>query len=137
MTGTKAIITELLEEVDNTDPNLLPPPYKIEKGEKIVGTIRDEYTKRIFSLSSWYRREGQRLEVDLKSIGEDPLTNPEFTKLRQKHETLVETFWLALRFELNYWTTSVGIRKDWTVVDTTDSEDNKPASVLKRLLGGE
>ncbi len=125
----------LLDEITNADPEMLPPPARKESGDKFLGIVTDDYIKKVFSLSSFYRREGQRLQVDLEAAGEDPKQNAEFNMHKQRHETLQEIFWLLLRCHVTVWGVDIGIRKGWEVVQYHSDDDKLPKALLKKLLG--
>lgn len=135
--ATRDILRTLLAEVDETDPELLPPPNQFQKGEKKLGVVTDDFIRRVFSLASFYRREGQRLEVDMMAAGEDPKKSVTHNQLRQKHETLQEIFWLLIRSNMDAWGIGIGIRKGWELVDTDDAEESNLPPILRKLFGQE
>jgi hypothetical protein len=130
---SRDILQALLAEIQETDPGLMPPPWPREKEEHSIGIITDEYLKRVFCLSSFYRREAQRTQVDLEAMGDEPKKNAGYNLVKQKHETLVEIFWLLLRHHMNSWGSNIGIRKNWEVVNTVKSDSGLPA-VLRKLI---
>jgi hypothetical protein len=131
-TTARELFTQLLTEIDATDPEMLTPKFPLEKGDKVTGTISDEFTKKVFSLSSFYRREGRRLQVDVESTGENQEASLELQKYKQKHEMLQEIFWWLVRTQFDHWGGNCGIRKDWQVVRTPDSDEK--ATIIKANL---
>lgn len=137
-TTAESTLKALLDEISNADPEMLPPPSKKESGDKHLGFVTDEYTKKVFSLSHFYRREAQRLQVDIEATGENPKLNPDFNQYKQRQDTLLEIFWLVLRASVNIWGVDIGIRKGWEIVQCNSDDDNKlPKALLRKLLGGE
>ncbi|MBO0887478.1 hypothetical protein J2P12_00095 [Candidatus Bathyarchaeota archaeon] len=126
----------MLQEIDSTDPEMMPPPYKLESSDKSIGYITDDYLRKVFSLASFYRRESKRMQVDLEAVGMEPLNDDKFTELKQKYETLIEIFWLLLRYHTNYWSTGIGIRKDWEIVSIKEKDSNNEIPPgIKKLFG--
>lgn len=132
--ASRDVLQTLLAEIAETDPGLLPPHFPKEKGDKSLGFLEDEYIQRVFSLSSFYRRESKRLQIDLEASGDDPLKSITFNQLKQKHETLQEIFWLLLRTHMDKWEMGMGIRKDWEVVNTDDAKSPGLPSLLRKLF---
>jgi len=133
----REFITQLLAEVDETDPEMLPPPTPKQKGDKVLALITDDFLKKLMCLSNFYRREGGRLKVDLEASGENVKKNPTFSQHRQKHDTLMEMFWYGLRSQIGIWDQGIGIRKGWEVVNCDDEEDNALPAALRKLFGQE
>jgi len=131
---SRDLLQTLLAETAETDPEMLPPTSPIDDGEKVIGTVDDDYIKRIFSLASFYRRESQRMQVDLQAIGDEPSNSPSFNQLKQKYETLQEIFWFLLRAHYNHWGMGIGVRRNWKVVNTDGNKSSKLPAVLRRLL---
>ena len=127
----------LLDEISNADPEMLPPPSKKESSDRHLGFVTDDYIKRVFSLSCFYRREGQRLQIDLEAAGEEPKQSPDYNMHKQRHDTLMEIFWFLLRSQIDIWGVDIGIRKGWEVVQCNSDDDKLPKALLKKLLGGE
>jgi hypothetical protein len=125
----------LLEEIDNADPEMLPPPAKKEPGDKHLGFLTDDYIKKVFSLNHFYRREAQRMQIDIEATGEDPKASPDYNQFKQRQEVLLEMFWFLMRSTMNIWGTDIGIRKGWEVVQCNSDDDKLPKALLKKLLG--
>jgi hypothetical protein len=136
-TTSQDTLKALLDEITNADPEMLPPPGKKEAGDKHLGFVTDEYIKKVFSLNHFYRREAQRLQIDIEATGEDPKLSPEYNQYKQRMETLLEMFWFLLRSHGNFWGNDIGIRKGWEVVQCGNNDDQLPKALLKKLLGGE
>jgi hypothetical protein len=132
--ATRELLQQLLAEVNETDPDMLPPPTKLDDGEKVIGILTDDYIKRMFSLAAFYRRESMRLQVDLEASGEDPIQNINYNQLKQKFETLQEIFWFLIRTHFAAWGMGVGIRRGWTFVNTDGSKGDKMPTLLRKIL---
>jgi hypothetical protein len=133
--SAKAQLESLLSEIDATDPEIMPPRNKKEPNDKLIGIVTDDYLKKVFSLSSFYRREGKRTVVDIEASGEEPTENKQFIEHKNKHDVLLEIFWMLLRYHVDHWSGSVGIRANWEVVVTPDSSSNDPTPMIRKLLG--
>lgn len=135
LTG-KEVFQQLMAEIDNTDPETLPPPDKREKNETQLGTVTDPWLRKVFCLGNFLRREAKRLQVDLEAIGEEPKKSPLFGEYKQKHDALMEMFWYGARAQINIWGGGIGIRKYWELVKIEDS-DNNLLTLIKRNLSEE
>ena len=122
-TDARELFTHLLNEIDATDPEMMAPRFDLEKGDKVMGIVKDEFIRKTFSLSSFYRREGKRLQVDIEAVGADADASIEFQKYKQKHEMLQEIFWWLVRTQFDHWGGTAGIRKDWQIVKSPDSDE--------------
>lgn len=116
----KIALQELMDEIEGFDPEMFPPYNDVDKKEKVIATITDQTLRKLFSLSSFYRREGKRLQVDMEASGINASNSAEFVMLKQKHEALQEMFWMLVRQNTDHWATGIGLRKGWTLVTTTD-----------------
>ena len=137
----KVLLEDLLAEIDNCDPELLPPPNPVDKGEKQVGILEDEYIRKVFSLNNFYLREGKRLQIDLECSGEDLKSHGELHMIKQKYETLLEMFWYLLRAQFDLWKGDIGIRKGWVVVQKQSEDSGEVTTMpfpkfLRKLIEG-
>ena len=132
----KDTILELLSEIEAIDPEMLPPPFPLEKGDRSLGFVTDVFIKKVSCFCNFTKREEKRLQIDMEALGEDPKNNPEFIKLRHKYDTVVEFQWILLRSSTNFWTGDIGIRKNWEIVEPKSSQNDGdvPAKIIK-LLG--
>src|SRR6266436_10133070 len=94
--STKQVLDNLLEEIQNSDPEMLAPPHPLEKEDKPIGVLTDDLIKKTFSLSNCYRREAKRLQVDIEAEGKTIKNDQEFHRLKSKHELLAELTWFLL-----------------------------------------
>jgi hypothetical protein len=130
----RELLDDLMAQIEATDPEMMAPKFELEKGDKVVGIITDELTKKVFSLSAFYRREGKRIQVDLEATGsEDQEVMRELSKYKQKHDTLQEIFWLLIRTQFDLWNQDCGIRDLWQVVETS-GKGQANATIIKAQL---
>lgn len=135
MTDSKTLLQELITEIEATDEKLLPPYSEKEDGDKLLSILTDPFIKKIYNLAMFYRREGMRMEVDLKSTGLDPAEDASHNQYRQKYDTLMQLFWLTLRNSIDAWKPkSVGIRKNWEIVDHSEVTHKSPLDALRDFL---
>lgn len=133
-------ISELLAEVDSFDPTLFAPYGEIEKDETFVGVIENIWLRKVFAAMKFYSRELDQLKLQHKY---ENCESPDAQSLHRgievvhyKRELLNEILWACVRDELNTFGRdseydSLGIRKDWKVVQSVSQK-----SQFKKLLGG-
>jgi len=126
------LMKSLYDEIEATDPEMLAP-WEDTKSP-VLGTVEDPFTRKVFSLSAFYRREAKRIQVDAEASGEELKLNDTYNLYKQKHETLHEIMWLLIRSQLGAWSCCVGVRKNWQVVNCDNEKENNLPDFLKRLL---
>lgn len=125
----------LLAEIAATDPEMMPPPQvRDPKVDTSMGWVNDDLVKRIFSLSSFYRREAMRAAVDLASQPPNKELENQLVEMKAKHETLHELLWFLLRSTISFWDGTIGLRVGWEIVKSK-SDDNDVPDFIKKLLG--
>jgi hypothetical protein len=129
---TRQVLDEFIAEIERTDPEMLPPPQERKGDEKVITIISDDLIKKVFSLSTFYRREGRRLQVDVETVGPTPETQGEFHLLKCKHEILSELTWYLLRSHYGHWDEGIGIRKGWEMVSIPDDDEKPIAGILSK-----
>lgn len=118
-------LTSLLDEAEQFDPSLFPPPNELDDGDTEMG-ICSLYLQKMFSLARFYKREAERtkLEHDYDSNHDDSAcdeNHAKYVQCREKHDVLMEIFWASCRADFDAWGVgSIGVRRGWKVVKTTE-----------------
>jgi hypothetical protein len=53
-TTTKALLLEVIGEIEQTDSGMFKPPSKMKKTDRQIGLIEDEFLKKAFVLYTFY-----------------------------------------------------------------------------------
>ena len=130
--STREVLEGLLREIDNADPEMFAPPAEKETGDQHLGVVTDELIRKAFSLSSFYRREAKRLQVDMEALGKGVDNESQFHLLKTKHEVLQELTWYLVRSQFDHWNHGIGLRKGWEVVSIPDDTDK--AKITKTVI---
>jgi hypothetical protein len=127
----RKLLHQLIEEVDQFEPEMFIPSDPRRKSETLIGVVTDDFCKKLYSMASFYRREGRRLEVDLDEAGTPKEESTELLQFKSKHDILMEIFWHLLKTNYHAWYPSVGIRKNWEFIQQSGS-DEVIAGIFKR-----
>jgi hypothetical protein len=113
-------LAELVEEILNDDESLsgFLPNAPVRAGEKALGIVPPS-TRRLFSLSEFYGREGAQAGVDRRyappaEVGACIIRG---SKAHAKCAVTTALFWWTIRTELNLWSAALGLREGWMVVE--------------------
>ena len=132
------ILQQILDDIDNMEPSLFPPPWPIKMGEQKIAVAR-EYTQKVWSLLKMLERDINHLRTDLNYLFEEEAQRAklQLIEMRSRYEVLLAVFQLCCRVDANYWDpdVSMGLRKDWQLVILSPENDNSPFSFLRNLLG--
>lgn len=126
---------KLLTEVQGFDPAMFPPADKVAAKEKVLGDC-PEVAKPFFALARYYRRECERMKLEAGYIP-GGLSGGELLRYRQmdqKEDALMEMFWGSVHDGLNTWTSAIGVRAGWKIVETAPPD---PRAAIAGLLGVE
>ena len=132
----KALLLEVLGEIEQADPGMFSPPQELSKHDKKLFTLEDTYIKKLYALSAYYAREAEILKAKLKFEPNSKEMQIEFSKCDAKDDLLRELLCFTIRTKFELWKyPKVGVRKDWTIVnDDRNDDDDGPPEFLKRLL---
>lgn len=137
---TREVLTQFLDEVEQFDPEMFVPHDPRKKSETLIGVVKDEFCKKLYSAASFYRREGRRMAVDIEESGTEKEHSPELHQIKSKHDVLIEIFWHLLKTNHNAWHCSVGVRKNWEFVQIADEaiagiiKSHELPKFLKRIM---
>jgi len=133
---SKALLLEVLGEIDQADGEMFKPPNKMCKHDKEIGIISDKYLKKLFALTAYYGREAAKLKASMSFEPDNEELKIEFHQMDAKEDLLREMFWFAVRTKYNLWKyDSVGVRQGWAVVQDNHSDDKGDLPpFIKKLL---
>jgi hypothetical protein len=140
LVDSKVYLEGLIQEISQTDPAMFNPTHAPEKGQKLIAVVDDEFSKKVFSLAMFYRREARRLQVDMEVAGVDIHGDSQFQMFKSKSDLLLELLWVLLRSRYNHWHTGIGIRQGWEMVSLPADDEAKTVIMqnlpkfLKRLM---
>jgi hypothetical protein len=106
--------------------------------ERLIGVVMDEWPKAVYTLYRQYGYEKQRNKVEVEdnlnlSAEERAALTAQHYKFHQAMDTLKEMFWHAVGVELSSHIPSMAVRKEWSIVDTSESDDVK--KIIEAILG--
>jgi hypothetical protein len=106
------------------------------KGEQSIGPLTSEIAQKLYCASKMVGIKA----VEAKTRAEQCTEDDEEKQLLEEHEQLKELtlvlrhmLWYEVHSQVAHWGSSIGLRKDWTVVKCPD---NEPPEIIKRLMGG-
>ena len=126
-----------LDSIANSD--IIEPDYdKMNKGDHIVGKMSD-LARRLYTLSCLLEKSAGQYTLDGKycrDTAEKLRLESKTHELAAKSQVIKDIMWIIIREELDLWNVGIGVRKDFKVITTEDSDNDMP-SFFKRLFGGE
>lgn len=136
-----SILKAVLDEVELMGAEAFPPAEKSREGEEKIGVLEDEEIKKIFSTATFYMREAQQIQLNMRFTPQD--NDQEGRRMRSYERVaalLLSYFWLALESKLDFeCSTYLGIRRDWSIVDRRKapdyiSENNPMRGFMQRFI---
>jgi len=124
-----------LELAELSLDDCVDPRQPVGRGEKVLGTLNDDgkkmYTLRIRTISTLKHLEA---DFELTSGNNERFrVKSEIQRLISRVEVLDKLFWDMVNNEYNTWNVGVGIRKGFTVVETS-SDIMGLGGILGRLF---
>lgn len=124
-----------LELAELSLDDCVDPRQPVGRGEKVLGTLNDDgkkmYTLRIRTISTLKHLEA---DFELTSGNNERFrVKSEIQRLISRVEVLDKLFWDMVNNEYNTWNVGVGIRKGFTVVETS-SDVMGLGGILGRLF---
>ncbi len=132
---TKEMMTELLGEIDHTDPEMMKVPSAPEKGDQPVATLeKDDWLRKLFVLSLFYAKQYEELRLEHHYDEENAELKQRISKYKDTTDALTALFWLFVRDKYKLWSQgSIAIRKGFNIV-LCKNDDDGPPEFIKRLL---
>lgn len=115
-------IRDLLTEVSVMDEEAFPPNTPVAANEKVLGTITDSFTKKLFATGQMHKRESDRARVECQYTDHSDGNNCPHAFQVDSHQyradLLGKMFWVICNDTFNQWGSggAVGLRKGWVVV---------------------
>lgn len=135
MQKTQEMMQEILSQIDSVDPAMYSVPFKKEEGEKTLGTLDDDYCRRIFIVVMMHQRESKKAEVDIDLGINDESVTREWRRSDLIANMLMAMIWVLVREKYGLWTESgIGLRKDWEIVRPV--EQRSPGDFMRMIMGG-
>jgi hypothetical protein len=130
------IIRDLFAEVSMMDEEAFPPTMPVETGEKVLGTITDPWTRKLWATCQMHKRESDRARVECQYADHSGGKNCPHAYALNSHQYRAEIcgkmFWTICNDTFNQWGNggSVGLRKGWVLVFDEDDDGGPNFEVL-------
>ncbi len=130
-------LVDLLAEVDSFDETLFLPNFKIEEGERVIGTVNSPWIRKAYALGRFYQKQCKLLVLDqeYRSV-EDVMADEQIVEMKYKSDLIAEAMWVACRAEFRLFAEeNIGLRQEWTLVAHKSKEPQGLAAFLNFLRG--
>ena len=125
-------------ELDSIEADsCMNPNHKLEPTDNKMG-IMSQTSRQLYTLAMLVGKDAKQNMLDSEYCVDESRRNElraKAAELGEKSSVLMQLMWISVRDELHMWGYSVGIRENFVVVRTPDTNDTPP--FIKRLLGGE
>jgi hypothetical protein len=130
------LLDGFITELSTTDEKMFSVRHPLQKGEKVIATIDDPLIQKVYALAMYYARENAQGQLTEHFDGESAEATNAMRRAKQLNEMYMEMFWMLTREVYNLWAyPSVGIRKNWQVVDLP--ERGGPPEIIRAIFGGD
>jgi len=122
---------ERQDEILNADAGL----RNIEDGEKVIGCVEREFTRRLVLYGQFYnrRRAEELVKAQFGSEHERVEADENARRFDEAGDALKELMFLAIKQEIGVWDQNLAIRKDWKIVSIKKPE---MPEMFRRMFGG-
>jgi len=130
-------LSALLVEIDSFEPELYPPPAKLDHDEEVIGVVEDRFLRQLWSYATFHDREARQVELEMNYSSDDTLTAlHKLGRHSSRAETVRELFWYLVRVEFDFFEVGgIGVRQGWRFIHK-NSDRQDPRQMLRKFLGG-
>lgn len=129
----EGILAEITQHQIDRDGSKFDEP---KKGEKKIGEVTDDFARRLNCASKVLMAKATESKLKSSTAPDD---NAEKSLLDDANQTKMlaeivrDLFWYEVKSLTGCWDGNIGVRKNWVIVETAETEIPE---VLKRLFGG-
>jgi len=133
--------SQMFDEMPLEKAEILAPRGMTDKkdGEKVLGEISSNLTKRLFALTFYCRVRYRELlmssetELDSEKAAQSVA---EGHRLGEYADLFKALLFVNIQHELNTWDKPIGVRKGWLIVEQAAAPGLGP-EFMRRMMGGE
>jgi hypothetical protein len=116
------ILQSQLAEISEKD--LIEPDDSVGKNDTVIGQMT-EWQKRLYTYRERLKREGYEVNGQYQFARKDQKVNyrARLHEISTKYKLVNALLWLDIREQNWQWESEIGIRENWTIVETRDDSE--------------